>query len=70
MARLGIVVPGVYLYKADVGGVMSADPKIVPGAYIISHLTGDEAAALAKLGGKVLHPKAVAELRGTNIPFK
>ncbi len=51
----------VYLYKADVGGVLSADPKIVHNAHIVPHMLYEEAAALAAIGGNVIHPKAVQE---------
>lgn len=50
---------GVYLYKADVAGVMSADPKIVQNPHIIPHMLYEEAAALTAMGGKVIHPRAV-----------
>ncbi len=49
----------VTLYKADVAGVLSADPKVVENPHIIPHLLYEEAAALTAIGGKVIHPKAV-----------
>lgn len=49
----------VYLYKADVAGVMSADPKVVVSPHIVPHMLYDEAGALTALGGKVIHPKAI-----------
>ncbi|MCL4365909.1 aspartate kinase [Patescibacteria group bacterium] len=49
----------VYLYKADVAGVMSSDPSIVPNAHVIPHMSYEEAAAFTVYGGKVIHPKAV-----------
>lgn len=49
----------VRLYKADVAGVMSADPRIVAGAHVVPHMLYEEAAALAAIGGSVIHPKAV-----------
>ncbi len=69
LEEFGVEVDGVYLYKADVGGVLSAEPKIVPHAHIVGHLTREEAAILAGLGGKVLHSKAIQVLRGTPIPI-
>ncbi len=47
----------------DVGGFMSADPKIVPEAFPLSVLSYDEAAELAYFGAKVLHPRAVQPAR-------
>ncbi len=47
----------------DVGGFMSADPKIVPDAFPLSVLSYDEAAELSYVGAKVLHPRAVLPAR-------
>ena len=47
----------------DVGGFMSADPKIVPDAFPLSVLSYDEAAELSYFGAKVLHPRAVQPAR-------
>lgn len=49
----------VHLYKADVAGVLSADPRIVKEAHVVPHMLYEEAAALAAIGGNVIHPKAV-----------
>lgn len=54
----------VFLYKADVAGVMSAHPVIVPEAHLVPHMTYQEAAALAGIGGSVIHPKAVQHAQG------
>lgn len=53
----------------DVDGVLSADPKIVPGAYTLSELSYDEAAELAYLGAKVIFPKAMAPVEKDGIPI-
>lgn len=58
----GCEVLGVYLYKADVAGVMTADPRIVPSAIIVPHLSRDEAAAATMLGTSVIHPRAIHAL--------
>ncbi len=47
----------------DVGGFMSADPKIVHDAFPLSVLSYDEAAELSYFGAKVLHPRAVQPAR-------
>lgn len=47
----------------DVGGFMSADPKIVPGAFPLKGLSYDEAAELSYFGAKVLHPRVVQPAR-------
>ncbi|MCF6278137.1 MAG: aspartate kinase, partial [Anaerolineales bacterium] len=43
----------------DVDGVMSADPRLVPDAHILSEISYNEIAELAYYGAKVLHPKTV-----------
>jgi bifunctional aspartokinase / homoserine dehydrogenase 1 len=59
-ALLGSVLPAddVWIWT-DVDGVMSADPRIVPGARTIPELTFREISELAYYGAKVLHPKAI-----------
>ena len=44
----------------DVDGVMSADPRRVPDAVLLSELSFDEALELANFGAKVLHPHTMA----------
>jgi len=43
----------------DVDGVMTADPRLVPGAATIPELTYKEVSELAYFGAKVLHPKTI-----------
>ena len=57
--------PTIEIWK-DVGGFMSADPKIVPEAFSLSALSYDEAAELSYFGAKVLHPRAVQPARAGN----
>ncbi|MDQ7844869.1 MAG: aspartate kinase, partial [Armatimonadota bacterium] len=47
----------VEIYK-DVEGIMTADPKVVPGARPIRTISYDEVSQLAALGARVLHPRA------------
>ncbi len=56
----------------DVGGFMSADPKIVPEAFPLSALSYDEAAELSYFGAKALHPRSVQPARacGASIVLK
>lgn len=50
----------VYLCKADVPGVMSADPRIVgEAAHIVPTLTYREARALAHSSARILHTHAI-----------
>ena len=41
----------------DVTGVLTADPRVVPGAQTVMRLSYSEASELAYFGAKVLHPK-------------
>ena len=43
----------------DVDGVMTADPRMVPGARTIPMLSYREVAEMAHFGAKVLHPKSI-----------
>lgn len=52
----------------DVDGIMSADPRLVPGAIVLKEVTYAEAAELAYNGAKVLHPRTLAPLVEQGIP--
>ncbi|RXK87727.1 lysine-sensitive aspartokinase 3 [Chlorobaculum sp. 24CR] len=52
----------------DVDGVMTTDPRMVPDARSIRVMTFSEAAELAYLGAKVLHPDTIAPAVEKNIP--
>ncbi|MEL7085907.1 MAG: aspartate kinase [Cyanobacteria bacterium P01_A01_bin.3] len=43
----------------DVPGVLTTDPRKVPEAQLLPHITSDEMLELASLGANVLHPRAV-----------
>src|SRR5664279_5472675 len=43
----------------DVDGLMTADPRLVPGSSTIPEISYREAAELAHFGAKVLHPKTL-----------
>ncbi|WP_420596516.1 aspartate kinase [Deinococcus sp.] len=59
----------VWAWK-DVDGVMSADPRSVPGAQNIAQLSYGEVMELAYFGAKVLHPLAVTPLQDAGIPLR
>jgi aspartate kinase len=63
--------PTVEVWK-DIGGFMSADPKIVPEAFPLAALSYDEASELSYFGAKVLHPRSVQPARacGASIVLK
>jgi len=53
----------------DVDGVMSADPRIVPGAFSLETLTYDELMELSHFGAKVVYPPTVHPARQRGIPI-
>jgi aspartate kinase len=54
----------------DVTGVLTADPRVVPGAQTIDRLSFSEAAELAYFGAKVLHPKTIQPAIENSIPVR
>ena len=52
----------------DVNGVLTADPRLVPGARTIPEISYREAAELAHFGAKVLHPKTLRAVTQSGIP--
>jgi aspartate kinase len=59
----------VQIWK-DVEGVMTADPRIVPAAKLVSHMSYDEAGELAAYGAKVIHPSTMAPAVKHAIPIR
>jgi bifunctional aspartokinase / homoserine dehydrogenase 1 len=53
----------------DVDGILTADPRLVPGASSILEMSYREASDLADLGAKVLHPKTMHALMLQGIPL-
>lgn len=54
-------------YWKPVPGLLSADPALVPDAYVLPEVTYAEAAALALHGARVLHPSAIEPARRAGI---
>jgi aspartate kinase len=54
----------------DVDGVMSADPRLVPGARTIRALTYREVGELAYYGARVLHPRTIRPCVEAGIPLR
>ncbi|MGQ0640078.1 MAG: lysine-sensitive aspartokinase 3 [Gemmatimonadaceae bacterium] len=52
----------------DVDGMLTADPRVVPGAQLIERIRFDEASELASFGAKVLHPSTIAPAVRLGIP--
>jgi aspartate kinase len=53
-----------------VDGVMSTDPRLVPGARVISVLSYEEVGELSYFGARVLHPYAIEPLAQRGIPLR
>lgn len=53
----------------DVDGVMTADPRLLPEARVISDVSYNEVFQMADHGAKVIHPKAVEIAMRGNVPL-
>jgi aspartate kinase len=52
----------------DVDGMLTADPRVVPGSLLIDRIGFEEASELASFGAKVLHPNTIAPAVIRGIP--
>jgi aspartokinase/homoserine dehydrogenase 1 len=52
----------------DVSGMMTADPRIVPNAKVIHHISYQEAMELSHFGAKVIYPPTIQPLMSKGIP--
>jgi aspartokinase/homoserine dehydrogenase 1 len=52
----------------DVDGILSADPRAVPGAFVIPQMSYEEAMELSYFGAKVLHSSTIAPAVAKRIP--
>lgn len=53
----------------DVPGMFSANPRDIPSARLLNHLSYEEAQEIATNGAKVLHPRCIMPVRLHNIPI-
>jgi len=53
----------------DVDGVLSADPRLVPSAFVLPQMTYEEAMELSYFGAKVLHSATIAPAVAKRIPI-
>lgn len=53
----------------DVDGVMTADPRLMPSAKVLSAIDYNEVLELAEYGAKVIHPRAIEISMRSNIPL-
>jgi len=54
----------------DVDGMLTADPRVVPGPRLVPQLSFAEASELAYFGAKVLHPSTILPAVAKNIPVR
>ncbi len=53
----------------DVDGFMTADPRVIPNAYVIGQLSYVEAMELCNFGAKVVYPPTIYPVCSKNIPI-
>jgi aspartate kinase len=54
----------------DVDGILSSDPRLVPNAIPVNHVTYEEASELAYFGAQVLHPIAMQPALKYDVPVR
>ena len=54
----------------DVNGIQTADPRLVQATRTVPHVSYAEAAQLAKLGARVMHPKMIEPVIARRIPIR
>ncbi|MBC7829286.1 MAG: bifunctional aspartate kinase/homoserine dehydrogenase I [Chitinophagaceae bacterium] len=59
---------GVVEIWTDVSGMMTADPRLVPNAKVIPHISYQEAMELSHFGAKVIYPPTIQPVMNKNIP--
>lgn len=70
-AVLGVALSAEWVeIYTDVDGVKTADPRLVPTAVTLTHMTYAEVVEMAHLGAKVIHPRAVEIVREARVPLK
>jgi aspartate kinase len=55
---------------SDVDGLMTADPRVVPDARLLSGITFEEAVEMGKFGAKSMHPRALEPAAQHEIPVR
>lgn len=59
----------IWIYS-DVDGLMTADPRTVPSAKLLSNLSFSEAVEMGKFGAKSMHPRALEPAAHARIPVR
>ncbi len=53
----------------DVNGLMTSDPRLVPSAHLLEHVSYEEALELSHFGAKVLYPPSIQPALDAEIPI-
>jgi aspartate kinase len=69
IAGAGIEAEEIQIWT-DVDGMLTCDPRVVPGGHLVKNISFAEAAELAYFGAKVLHPATVLPAIEKNIPVR
>ncbi len=59
----------IWIYS-DVDGLMTADPRSVPTARLLSNLSFEEAVEMGKFGAKSMHPRALEPAAAARVPVR
>lgn len=54
----------------DVDGFMTADPRLIPEAFVVNHMTFIESMELCTMGAKVIYPPTIYPVFHKNIPIR
>ncbi len=65
----GLPADEVWIWS-DVDGLMSADPRIVPEARLLAHVTFAEAIEMGQFGAKSMHPRALEPAAEYRVPVR
>lgn len=65
-ANLGAEVLEIW---TDVDGFMTADPRVIPNAYVIDRMSFNDAMELCNFGAKVIYPPTIYPVYHCNIPI-
>jgi aspartate kinase len=69
LAGAGISAEEIQIWT-DVDGMLTCDPRVLPGGHLVKRISFSEAAELAYFGAKVLHPATVQPAIEKNIPVR
>ena len=69
IAGAGIEADEIQIWT-DVDGMLTCDPRVLPGGHLVKRISFPEAAELAYFGAKVLHPSTVQPAIEKNIPVR